>query len=179
MKYKNIAVSGKIIASGSTTLAWELAKKLGWRFHTAGEIFRQYCQEKGWPIEKYKDVPDEVDREVDKKAKEMLEKEEQIVYEGWLAGWLARDFPYVFRILCVAPLKVRFERFARREKVSLKEAKKKVTFRDRTTIEKHRQLYGLKDQFDEGYFHLILETDKMTPEEEVEFVLKKLKVVSR
>jgi len=174
MKYKNIAVSGKIIASGSTTLAWELAKKLGWRFHTAGEIMRQYCQEKGWPIERYKDIPDEIDKEVDEKAKEMLEKEEKIVYEGWLAGWLTRDIPYVFRILCTAPLKVRIERFAKRERISLDEARKKVTFRDKTTVAKHQRLYKIKDQFDKRYFHLVLETDKMTPEEEVKLVLSKL-----
>lgn len=174
MKYKNIAVSGKIIASGSTTLAWELAKKLGWRFHTAGEIFREYCQEKGWPIERYKDVPDEIDKEVDKKAKEMLVKEEKIIYEGWLAGWLAQDLPHVFRILCVAPLEVRVKRFAEREKVSLDEAKKKVTFRDKTTVKKHQRLYKIKNQFDKGYFHLVIETNKMTPEQEVRLVLSKL-----
>lgn len=174
MKYKNIAVSGKIIASGSTTLAWELAKKLGWRFHTAGEVMRQYCQEKGWPIERYKDIPDEIDREVDEKAREMLEKEEKIVYEGWLAGWLTRDLSYVFRILCVAPLEVRIERFAKREKIPLDEARKKVTFRDKTTVEKHQRLYKIKDQFNKRYFHLIIETDKMTPREEVKLVLDKL-----
>lgn len=174
MKYKNIAVTGKIIASGSTTLAWELAKKLDWRFHTAGEIFRQYCQEKGWPIERYQDVPEEVDKEVDEKAKEMMEKEEKIVYEGWLAGWLTREMPHVFRVLYVAPLEVRIKRFAQREKVSLKEAREKVIFRDKTTIEKHQRLYQIKDQFDKNYFHLIVETDKMTPEEEVELVLSKL-----
>lgn len=173
MKYKNVAVTGKIIASGSTTLAWALAKKLGWRFQTAGEIFRQYCQEKGWPIERYQEVPEEIDQEVDKKAKEMLEKEEKIVYEGWLAGWLARDLPHVFRVLCIAPLEVRIKRFAQRERVSLEEAKEKVTFRDRTTVEKHQRLYQLKDQFDPNYFHLIVETDKMTPAEEVELVLSK------
>ena len=174
MKYRNIAISGKIIASGSTTLAWELAKKLGWRFHTAGEIFRQYCQEKGWPIERYKDIPDEIDKELDKKAKEMLEKEEHVIYEGWLAGWIARDLPHVFRILCTAPLKVRVERFAKREKIPLVEARKKVVFRDKTTVEKHNRLYKIKDQFDKRYFNLVLKTDKMTPEEEVKAVLEKL-----
>lgn len=174
MKYKNIAISGKIIASGSTTLAWLLAKKLGWRFHTAGEIFRQYCQEKGWPIERYKDIPDEIDKELDKKAREMLEKEEHVIYEGWLAGWIARDLPHVFRVLCTASLKVRVERFAKRERIPLVEARKKVVFRDKTTVEKHKRLYQIKDQFDKRYFNLVLKTDKMTPEEEVKAVLEKL-----
>jgi cytidylate kinase len=175
MNYKNIAVSGKIIASGSTTLAWELAKKLEWRFVSAGEVFRQYCQEKGWPIERYQDIPDQIDKEVDQKAKTMLEKEEKIVYEGWLAGWISRDLPHVFRILCTAPLKVRIKRFAKREQVSLDEARKKVVFRDQTTIKKHQRLYEIKDQFDKRFFHLVLATDKMTVVEEVDLVLKKLK----
>jgi cytidylate kinase len=174
VKYRNIAVSGKIIASGSTTLAQMLAEKLGWRFYSAGEVFRQYCREKGWPIERYHEVPDEIDKEVDKKARKMLEKKGNIVYEGWLAGWLARDLPHVFRVLCVATLKARIERFAKREKVPLAEAKKKVVFRDRTTLEKHKRLYQVKNQFDKRYFNLVIETDKMTPEEEVELVLSKL-----
>ena len=128
MKYKNIAVSGKIIASGSSTLAKLLAEKLGWRFSSAGDLMRQHCQKIGWPIERYHEIPDEMDREIDKEAREKLEKEKGIVHEGWLAGWLARDLSHVFRILCVAPLAVRIKRFARREDESLAEARKKSTF---------------------------------------------------
>ncbi len=114
MKYKNIAISGKNIASGSTTLANKLTKKLGWKFYSAGEMFRQYCNEKGWPIERYKDVPDRVDIEVDEKAKKILETKEKIIYEGWLVGWISRDISHVFKILCTAPLKTRIKRFANR-----------------------------------------------------------------
>jgi cytidylate kinase len=175
MKYKNITVSGKIIASGSTTLAKLLAEKLGWQFSSAGEIMRQYCQEKGWPIERYHEIPDEIDKEVDQRARERLKKENKIVHEGWLAGWLARDLSDVFRILCEAPLKIRIERFAKREGVSLAEAKKKVVFRDRTTIEKHKRLYQVKNQFNPRYFNLVVKTHKMTPEEELELVLANLR----
>lgn len=174
MRYKNIAVSGKNIASGSSTLAKLLAEKLGWQFSSVGDLMRQHCQEIGWPIERYHEIPDEMDREIDKKAKERLEKEEGIVHEGWLAGWLARDLPQVFRILCVAPLEVRIKRFTQREGESLASARKKVLFRDKTTVEKHQRLYGVKDQFDPHYFNLIIETNKMTPEEEVELVLKEM-----
>jgi cytidylate kinase len=174
MKYKNIAVSGKMTAAGSTTLAWKLAKELGWQFYSAGEIFRQYCQEKGWPIERYQEIPDKIDKEVDKLASQMLKQEKHLVYEGWLAGWIAKDLPDVFRILCLAPLKIRIKRFAKREGVSLKEAREKVVFRDKTTVAKHQRLYLIKDQFDQRYFNLVLETDKMTPEEEVRIVRKKL-----
>jgi cytidylate kinase len=174
LKYKNIAVSGKNIASGSTTLAKLLAERLGWQFHSAGEIFRQYCQEKGWAIERYHEIPDEIDKEVDKKAKEMLKIQKKIVYEAWLVGWLAKDMPDVFRILCVAPLGVRIKRFAQREGDSLAEARKKVLFRDRTTVEKHQRLYQIKNQFDPSYFDLIIHTDQMTPEEEVQLVLRKI-----
>jgi len=174
MKYKNIAVSGKNIASGSSTLAKLLAEKLGWRFSSAGDLMRQHCKEIGWPIERYHEIPDEIDKEVDKRAREILEKEEGIVHEGWLAGWLSRDLPHVFRVLCVAPLAVRIKRFARREGESLVEARKKVIFRDETTVEKHQRLYQVKNQFDLRYFDLIIKTDQMTPGEEVKLVLKKM-----
>lgn len=174
MKYKNIAVSGKNIASGSTTLAKLLAEKLGWRFSSVGDVMRQHCKEIGWPIERYHEIPDEMDRKIDRKAREMLEKEEYLVHEGWLAGWLARDLLHVFRVLCVAPLAVRIRRFAQREAESLTEARKKVLFRDKTTVEKHQRLYQVKNQFDPRYFNLIIKTDQMTPEEEVELVLKKM-----
>ncbi len=174
MKYKNIAVSGKIIASGSSTLAKLLVEKLGWRFSSAGDLMRQHCQEIGWPIERYHEIPDEMDREIDRKAREMLEKGEHLVHEGWLAGWLAKDLPHVFRVLCVAPLAIRIKRFAQREGDSLAEARKKVVFRDKTTVEKHQRLYQVKNQFDPHYFDLIIKTDQMTPEEEVKLVLKKM-----
>jgi len=72
------------------------------------------------------------------------------------------------------PLKVQIERFAKRKRVFLDEAREKVIFRDKTTVEKHRCLYKIKDQFDKRYFHLVLETDKLTSEEEIEIVLNKL-----
>jgi cytidylate kinase len=56
----------------------------------------------------------------------------------------------------------------------LASARKKVLFRDKTTVEKHQRLYGVKDQFNPRYFNLIIETDKMTPEEEVELILKRM-----
>jgi len=175
MKYKNIAISGKNIASGSTTLANKLTKKLGWKFYSAGEMFRQYCNEKGWPIERYKDVPDRVDIELDEKAKKILETKEKIIYEGWLVGWISRDMSHVFKILCTAPLKTRIKRFANRERVGLKEARKKVIYRDKTTLTKHKRLYNISNRFDKKYFDLVLNTSKLTPEEEVKEVLKYLK----
>jgi len=174
LKYTNIAITGKYIASGSTTLAKKLAEAINWKFVSGGRIFRKYCDERGWPIERYKDLPDEVDFEVDKRAKNILIKEKHVIYESWLAGWISRDMPHVFKVLCTSPLSIRIKRFANREGESSKSAKEKVLLRDRTTIEKHKRLYKITDQFDKKYFDLVLETNKLTPEQEVEIVIKKL-----
>lgn len=158
-------------------LLWDVffQKKLKWKFKSGGEIFREYCKEKGWPIEKYKEIPDKVDIDVDKKAKNMLQKQPRIIYEAWLAGWISKDMPHVLKVLCTAPLKTRIKRFSKRENVSIKEARKKVTYRDRITVAKHKRLYNIKDQFDKKYFDLVLNTDKLTPQKEVEKILEFLK----
>ena len=140
MKYRNVTVSGEI-AVGTTTLALRLAQgKLGWEYINIGEWFRQYCREHNLPLEETGKQSDEVHRQMDEAVLDRLRREENLVVEGWLAGFMAQNVPGVLKVLLVAPEAVRVKRFMNREGVSEAEAKRQMRKRTEENLKKWRRI---------------------------------------
>ena len=173
MNFKNIAISGDI-GTGKTTLAKNLAKKLGWQHLSTGEYFRKWHEEHGIPLEKTGEVPEEVDKAIDFEYQAKMRDEEHIIFESRLAGWLSRDFSYVFRVLCVTNFEEAMKRVAKRDRISVEEAKEKSHERSKALEEKFYNLYGTNDFLDPKYFDLVVDTTNISFSETLEFVLKAL-----
>ncbi len=174
MRYKNIAISGPI-GSGKSTLARSLEEKLGWKLLHAGEFFRKWHEENHVPLEESEKVPEDLDKQIDLGYQKKMEEEEHMIFESHLAGWLARDIPEVLKVLCTADLQTRMNRAAAREGVSPEEALKEADQRSEAHREKFERLYGVKDRFNPEYFDLVIDSGKLSPQEALEEVLKKLK----
>ena len=173
ISYKNIAISGDI-GTGKTTLARALGEKLGWQHLSAGEYFRKWHEEHGIPLEHTGKVPPEVDKAIDFGFQEQMQTKKHIIFESRLAGWLSRDFPGVYRILCVTDFEVAMERVAKRDRISVEEAKEKSQERSKALEEKFYNLYGTNDFLDPKYFNLVVDTTNISPSETLDFVLKAL-----
>lgn len=173
-KFQSIAITG-YISSGSSTLANILVQKLGWRKISAGEETRKMFREKGWQIEDTDKITPEFDRELEARMRKQVEEGRNIIYEGHLAGWNTRDLPHVLRVLLVADEKTQLERFRRREGTTKKQALEMIRKRDRGLTKNYKERYGIENRYDPKYFHLVLDTSKMTPEEESEVVITALK----
>lgn len=173
VKYKNIAISGAI-GTGKSTLARNLAQKLGWPLLSSGTFFRKWHEEHGVPLSESEKIPAELDREIDFGYQKKMQNEEHIIFESHLAGWLGKDLPMVFKILCTADDKVRMERAAKRDNLTIKEAIDEAKQRSKAHQEKFKRLYGIDDQFDPEYFDLIVDTTKMTPDQVLQEVLDKI-----
>lgn len=172
-KIRNISVSGNI-GTGKTTLAKNLAQKLGWTHLHAGEYFRQWHKLHNLPLDQTEKIPPQVDREMDFDYQRMMGSEEKIVFESHLAGWLAKDLEDVFKILCVTDFKVSMERAAKRDGLSVEEATKLAKARSLALGRKFKKLYGVKNHLDPKYFNLVVDTTNKTPEEVLEYVLKSM-----
>ena len=99
--YQNIALSGDV-GTGTTTLGRNLASTLDWQHVNAGDYFRAYHRERGIPLEKTKEIPEEVDRQLDGQFADDMAVQTEKVFESHLAGWLARD-TFLMTVLLPTP----------------------------------------------------------------------------
>ncbi|MFN3651254.1 MAG: cytidylate kinase family protein [Armatimonadota bacterium] len=166
-----ICISGDA-ASGKTTAARRVLERLsGWRIVSTGGRFREYCAERGLDPQQISHLGDQIHRDFDADMLRLLSEERNLIAEARLVGYLAREMPDALRVFCDCPLDVRAERFRTREPgYSLEEAVARVSERDEADTANLRQLYGI-DYHDPAYYHLVLDTSKLTPDEIAERIL--------
>ena len=170
MDFKNIAISGDI-GTGKTTLAENLAEKLGWKHINAGDYFRKWHKENSIPLEESEKVPEDMDRAFDRDFANQMKTSKNTVFESRLAGWLARDLKKVYKILVITDFGEAMKRVANRDAISVEEAKKKAIERSSSHKEKFKKLYGAIDYLNPKYFNLVVDTINMSPQETLEYVL--------
>lgn len=163
MNTRAITISGQV-ASGKSSLACVLVERLpGWRRVNVGQWFRDFCQGRGMTVQQSSQLADQVHREFDAYQLEMLHSERQVVVEGRLSGWLARELDDVLRVFCQAPIAVRVERYMGRDHVARSEALAQVTYRDEQDREKFAEIYGVTDYRCPSFYHLVLDTSRALP----------------
>ena len=178
MKFKNIAVSGRI-GAGTSTLVKQLSQTLGWPLRDASQIFRDVTAQMGFNLEIDIDKAignrnDQIDREVDKKTLETLSGNNKIIVTSKLAGFLSCDISHALRILIACPVEKRIRRYAVSRGYFIDKAKELLILREKLDQEKWSRLYGHHDFLNPRYFQLVLDSTVMTPEEEVELILRHL-----
>jgi len=159
-----VAISGPP-GAGKTTLAKLVAKELGLRYVSVGELFRSMVEARGVGLVEAHRLAERdfsLDLEVDSKAYE-AGLEGGVVVDGHLAGWLLSRVADLKAFL-TAPLEVRAERVARRDGIPLEEALRQVSEREESNRRRYRELYGI-DVDDLSCFDLVLNTAKWGEEE--------------
>jgi len=180
-----IAISGRI-ASGSTTLAKQLAKQLAWKHIEGGEIFWEAVRKRlGLDAQETDKRPDSEDVLFDRKLKEIIEKDTNIVLETKLAGFNAQNVPGVFKVLVVCEdengndhTEIRIDRLVNREGISILKAKEEVVEREKNDLAKWRKLYANGDPswsyLDKKYYDLVINTFDHNKEDALKLVLTEL-----
>ncbi|MBI4225708.1 cytidylate kinase family protein [Candidatus Roizmanbacteria bacterium] len=176
LKYDNITISGKF-AVGTTTLAKHLQEILGWKHINAGEIQRQFDRKHGIHENKQGALarPDQHEREIEAMTKKLLESKKNLIYEAWLAGFVAHGMKNILKVLLICSNDaVRVDRVVNRENISIEEAKKWIKQRESENETKWKKLYGDYNFWDKKYYNLIIDTYSSGPLETVGKVLDKL-----
>ena len=182
---RNITVSGRI-ASGSTTLAKNLADTLSWRHVEGGDIFWERVRSRLGLNPKDTDKrPDDEDKVFDEELKKMLADEKNLILETKLAGYNAQNIPGVFKILVVCEdsagedhMDIRIDRLINREQQSLDSAKQEVIEREKNDIDKWRRIYANGDEnwiyWDRKYYDFVVNTYSHNADESLNLVLEQL-----
>lgn len=176
LNYRNLTISGKV-AVGTSTLARNVQGVLGWKYVNAGEIQRQYDRGHGIHEEKQGAIarPDEHEREIEAETAKMLTEEDNLIYEAWLAGFVAQGIPGVLKVLLIcSDDALRIDRIVNRDNVTVEEAKQFIRQREEENVQKWKQLYGDFNFWDPKYFDVIVDTYSSGPLETMGRVLDKL-----
>ncbi len=152
--------------SGKSTTAQGLAEAFGLDHVSGGDIFRELAAERDLtPLEfnKLAEEDEEIDRELDKRLREVATQDDDVVLESRLAGWLAGEYAD-FRIWLDAPLDVRAARIADREDKSEKQAATETRARAGSEAQRYDEYYGI-DITDLTIYDLSINTARWNPDD--------------
>ena len=156
-----ITISGPA-GSGKSTAAAALADELGYDHVSGGDIFRELAAEKGLtPLElnKLAEEDDAIDRDLDRRLRNLAAERENLVLESRLAGWMAGGHAE-FRIWLDAPLDVRASRVADREDKDPELARTETEARADSEAKRYADYYDI-DIEDLSIYDLVLNTARL------------------
>jgi len=175
-KYRIITISGKV-AVGTTTLSKNLAHLLNWKHVNFGALQREFDRKNNINENKQGATArsDEHEQSIEAMGEKILATENNIIYEAWLSGFLARNYKDVLKVLLFCSHDdIRVDRVANRENISIKEAKHWIKQREDENEKKWKKLYGDFDFWDPKYYNLVIDTYKKGQMETLGKVLDKL-----
>lgn len=169
MKFRNIIVAGDV-GTGTSTLAKNLASRIGWEHHSTGDFFREYHLEHNIPLWNSSAIPAELDKHIDNYIFDQLRDKEHLVLDSHYAAWFARDLKDIFKILLTCDIEEVIKRVTTRTHTH-KETENEVLERIKQLDHKFRKLYADENYLEPKYFNLIIDTTGSTPDKTLTKVL--------
>jgi len=151
--------------SGKSTTAAALADEFGIEHVSGGDIFRSLAEERGYSLAEFNDLAeenDQIDRDLDRRLREIAVAEDDLVLESRLAGWLAGG-EADFRFWLDAPPAVRGERIAEREEKDPVRATEETQAREASEAQRYEEYYGI-DIRDLTIYDLSVNTARWEPD---------------
>ncbi len=176
-----ICISG-MAGTGKSTLAKKLAQKYGLKYYSGGDALRALAAERGYNstsngwwespeglsfLAQRKANP-KFDREVDKKLMEYA-AEGNVLLDSWTMPWLIKAG---FKIWLAASPEKQAERIAKRDNMTIEQAKQALKEKESRTKVIYQRLYGFALGEDFAPFNLVLDTDNLGAEEVFEVLCK-------
>lgn len=183
LKYSSVAISSKP-GAGRSTLLRNLKphlERLGWEFFSGGDWSRQFSIKAGKQDpkdpkhHKATDYGDEIDHQIDLAMREKIsDPAVHVAIESWIAGWNARGFKHVLKVLLMCDEALRIDRIVNRDNITVEEAKEHLRQREEANLSKWKRMYGTDDFWDPKHYDLVINTYSHGPTETLDIVLQSL-----
>ena len=173
-----ITISGKA-GSGKSTVAKQLAKKLGLKHYSIGDIMRQVAKEKNMSLNELSKLAEKdktIDLMLDKKQIELRDKDDFVI-DGRLTAYF---LPYAeLKVFLDCKDKVRAERILKdnrndEKSKSIKELIKKIRQREQSERKRYNKIYNV-DYYNKKLYNLIIDTTNLSIKEVVEKIMNAVK----
>ena len=131
--------------SGKSTNAAALADRFDLDHVSGGDIFRELAAERGLsPVEfnELAEEDDQIDRDLDRRLRDIAVERDDVVLESRLAGWLAADHADI-KIWLDAPREIRAERIADREEKPVDVARQETARRENSEALRYKEYYNI------------------------------------
>lgn len=155
-----ITVSG-LPGSGTTSLSRHLAERHGFTMISAGEVFRQLAKEHHMELAEFGRLAESdpsYDKMIDARQKEIAEKQDNIIVEGRLSGWMVSEAD--LKIWLHAPISCRIKRIAARDEVTDEHTAEALTLeREACEAGRYHSYYNI-DINDLLIYHLVLDSSR-------------------
>jgi len=161
--------------SGKSTISKIIAKKLGYKHYSMGDMRRMLASKRGMSLgefNKFGETDPITDTEVDEFQKKMGEAEDNFVVDGRTSFHF---IPHAIKIYLDADLKVRAQRELKLHKMvekyrNLDDAIRGIEERDISDVKRYKKYYNL-DVADKKHYDLIIDTTEITVEETVKRIM--------
>jgi cytidylate kinase len=143
--------------SGKTTVARGLSQRLGFVHISAGEVFRDLARERDLSLEqlsKFAEKDPEIDQMVDARQAVLAQSYENVIVDGRLSGCVLKGDLAVW---LKAPLEVRADRIARRERKGRAIALRETRARDTSEAVRYLAFYNI-DTTNLDIYNLVIDT---------------------
>jgi CMP/dCMP kinase len=151
-----ITVSG-LPGSGTTSLSRYLSERHGFSLISAGEVFRQLAREHNMELAEFgrlAEADPSFDKMIDARQKEIAEKQDNIIVEGRLSGWMVENAD--LKIWVHAPISCRVKRIVFRDHVADEKIAGDITLeREQCEALRYRSYYSI-DINDVSIYHMAL-----------------------
>ena len=152
--------------SGKSTTAAALAEAFDLEHISGGDIFRELAAEHDMSaveFNKLAEEDDQIDRDLDRRLRDIALDRDDVLLESRLAGWLAGDAADL-RFWLDAPVDVRAERIADREDKDADIAREETVTREESEAHRYEEYYDI-DITDLSIYDVALNTARWGPEE--------------
>ena len=171
---KPVIILGGLAGSGKSTTSALLAKRLKLRRVSAGDIFRALAKERKTDLialGRYAERHPEFDRVIDGRILKEARKG-GVILDGRASASLTQKarIPALRIFLAVDPA-VSARRVSKRDGLTVAEARRKISLREREIKRRLTALYGL-DTYGLSHYDVVIQTDGYSPEEVVQIIVK-------
>jgi len=171
-----ITISGPP-GSGKTTVCRGLSERLDMKAVVFGEFFRSLAKEKGMTLAEFGSFAEKdpsIDRMIDDMILDAAIKNQDIILESRLAAhMLTQNNIPAFRIYLWASPEIRIKRVGIRDGESLGDVRRHTIERESSEAKRYKKYYGI-DIEDLSVYDLILDTDNLSADEVIEYIIKKI-----